>query len=278
MGTATQGKPLRAHLATAFGCLLAASGAAQEPVPATALTYGPVLVSTLVSRGDVPFKAARVREPAGRLTVLAHVPAAGEPIPVAAIRETLVDKVPRFSVERLPLHPADSAGLELPTIEHLYTLVLRMDPEARYCLPHRVTNCDGLASTISHGEALAELARARQQAVARANRAGKAAPWRIVSMARSAIPAADPDEAAVRVVGPDGPLQGASIFFHRAPHSSCSARVSADGLAKCHLVDQHGDDDAHAGEGQVPVVATFPGHIHADRVLLPTTLVIRPAP
>jgi hypothetical protein len=54
------------------------------------------------------------------------------------------------------------------------------------------------------------------------------------------------------------------------------AKSREDGLAVCHLVDQHGDDDAHADDGDVPVVATFPGDVRADRVLVPTTLVLQP--
>ena len=52
------------------------------------------------------------------------------------------------------------------------------------------------------------------------------------------------------------------------------AKSRANGVATCHLVDREGDEDSHTGEEKVAVVATFPGDVRADRVLVPTTLVL----
>jgi hypothetical protein len=77
----------------------------------------------------------------------------------------------------------------------------------------------------------------------------------------------------VRVIAHDRPLQGADVFFSRAPHSGCVARSDAAGLAACELVDYHGDDGDGDASG-VPVVATFSGDVRPDRVLVPTTFVL----
>lgn len=63
------------------------------------------------------------------------------------------------------------------------------------------------------------------------------------------------------------------IYFNRAPHSICAARTRADGLAICRLEDQHGDEGEHHDDA-VPVIATYPGSVRADGVLLPTTYVL----
>jgi hypothetical protein len=97
-------------------------------------------------------------------------------------------------------------------------------------------------------------------------------------MAPAEVDHADPDEVGVRISSDHGPMEGATIFFNRAPHSSCMAQSRETGLATCHLVDQHGDDESHSGHDKVPVLATFPGNVRAERVLLPTTLVLNPTP
>jgi hypothetical protein len=95
-------------------------------------------------------------------------------------------------------------------------------------------------------------------------------------MATVVASGADADEVAVRVTTEEGAVEGVSIYFNRAPHSSCVGKSGKDGLATCHLVDQHGDGDAHEDDGAVAVVATFPGDVRADRVIAPTTLVLAP--
>ena len=73
-------------------------------------------------------------------------------------------------------------------------------------------------------------------------------------------------------------MEGASVYFNRAPHSGCSARSLPDGIATCLLVDQHGDEDSHSEDDKVSVLATFPGEVRPERVLLPTTLIMNPRP
>jgi hypothetical protein len=254
-----------------LGGLLVASGAAQGRVPEVTLAYSRAPVSTIVSRRDFDFRLAHVREAGARVTVLAH---GTEPLPVAVIRTA----GSRVSVERLviPQGGLDAAALELATLEHLYTLVLRMEPEASFCLVRSPRNCELVKNRRSHAAFLRELAQARQHAAARSG--GPVAAWHVVSMKPAAPAGSDADEVGVRVTMDNRPLQGMNVFFNRAPHSSCTAKVGSDGVATCHLVDQHGDEESHAHEGKVPVVVTFPGDVRAERVLLPTTLVMEPKP
>ena len=170
------------------------------------------------------------------------------------------------------------SDVEIATIEHLYSLVLGQDPEAMYCLAAPKRKCGRLGDDYSHAQLLRELRDARQLAVTRAGRAGRNVPWQVVSMAPVVQDGGTDDDVAVRVVSDGKPLEGERVFFHRAPHSGCGARSSPDGLATCRLVDRHGDEESHGEDEKVPVVATFPGNVLAERVLLPTTLVMSPRP
>jgi hypothetical protein len=183
------------------------------------------------------------------------------------------------SVHRL-VQPAEGEGsdLNVATLEHLYALALRQEPLARFGFADGTEPCEWAKDDHSHAEFLHELARARQHAVALADQRRASVAWHVVSMAPAEMNRANADEVGIRVMSDQGPMEGASIFFNRAPHSGCVAKSRHDGLATCQLVDQHGDDGEHSDEGKVPVVATFPGDVRAGRFLLPTTFVLRPAP
>jgi hypothetical protein len=281
-------RQLKAGLVIAAGCLLTAACAGTPttvgqprmgiPVPA-ASDYVRMPVSTLVSKRDLPFKLAQMQRGADRLTLLMHQPAGGEPSPVAVISSSQSGDKAHVSLHRLPLGAgrADAADLDVATWEHLYVLAIGQEPEARFCLAYAAQPCDAARHGYSHADLLRELVRARQHAVERAHPGGNVmVPWRVVSMAPAPASGADADEVGVRVTSEQGPMEGASVFFNKAPHSSCVARSREDGLATCHLVDQHGDDGSHAEDDHVAVVATFPGDVRGDRVLVPTTLVMQP--
>jgi hypothetical protein len=172
---------------------------------------------------------------------------------------------------------ADRNGTEVATIEHLYGLLLGQDPEAGFCLTGFGRTCGRVDDEYPHAALLRELHEARQRATTRAHRSGSSVPWRVVAMtAAMSSDSGNEDQVGVRLVGEGGPLAGATVHFNRAPHSGCSARSSPDGLATCRLVDRHGDEDSHSEDEKAPVLATFPGDVRADRVLLPTTLVMSP--
>lgn len=277
----------RVGLVIATACLLTAACAGKPtlgqrpmgiPVPA-ASDYVRMPVSTLVSKRDLPFRLALVQRGPDRFTLLMHQPSGGEPSLVAAMSSSQSGDKARVSLHRVPLvaRGGDAAGLDVATWEHLYALAIRQDPEARFCLAYAAQPCDAARDGHSHADLLRELARARQHAVERAHPGSKpVVPWRVVSMTPVAMNRADADEVGVRVTSEQGPMAGASVFFNKAPHSSCVAKSREDGLATCHLVDQHGDDDSHAKDEHVAVVATFPGDVGVDRVLVPTTLVMQP--
>lgn len=234
---------------TAAACLLMASGALAEN------RHVPVPRSTLASNPNLQFKLANERRADVQVAVLLYAPAAGRPLPVAEI-STLPGGVVFFS-----LLPGSANGdVKIGAIERLYVLALRLDPEGRFSFDKR--------RQVSHPELLGELVRAR----ARAAQGLGVVPWRVVSIA-AASSGKDDDDVAALVKNDQGPMKGVTIYFNRAPHSTCSATTREDGLARCHLVDQHGDEeDDHP---KAAVVATFPGDVRADRVLVPITAIVR---
>jgi len=277
----TLGRRLRAGVAIAAGCLLGAAHAAKwrggdEAGP----DYVPAPRSALVGRQDLPFRLAQEQRGESTVTILAWQAAGGQAVPLSVMALSRSRNGTRLSVQRLALPDLakkEGGDLDVATLEYLYTLVLRQDPEAQYCLADVGQGCDADPYPYSHAGMLLQLARARQHAVDSAGRPGASVPWQLMSLAPTEMPDTDPDEVGIRISGEQGPMAGLTIFFNQAPHASCAAQSTADGLATCHLVDQHGDDDAH-GHSKAPVLALFPGDIRADRVLLPTTLVLNAKP
>ena len=135
----------------------------------------------------------------------------------------------------------------------------------------------GLSATrgLSQAGLLRELALAREQALGRGQRTGTTRAWHVVTLAPVDGDRAD-SEVRARVADDRGPMSGVTLYFHRAPHSGCAAKSLASGVASCHLVDQHGDDDAHAQDEAVAVLVTYPGDVGIERTLLPAMLVMRP--
>ena len=265
--------------ALAAGCLLMASCAVDARSLDDAVVYSSVQASTLVSRRDLRFELGHVQRGACRLTFLAHRASGAKPRPVAIISSWQSDQGANVSVQRLvPPPEGDGSEVNVAVLEHLYALALRQEPVARFGFADGTLACEPTKDNYSHAEFLRELARSRQDAVARAGHRGASVAWHVVSMAPAGANRASADEVGIRVMSDQGPMEGASIFFNRAPHSGCVAKSRQDGVATCQLVDQHGDDEAHSEHGEVPVVATFPGDVRAGRFLLPTTLVLQPAP
>ncbi len=176
-----------------------------------------------------------------------------------------------MAVQRLPQSwaAADRTDHEIAVLEQLYSLVLRQEPQARYCLGSGSWPCNAARDGASHARVLQALADLCEQAVVRAP---AAVPWRVVEMHGAQTRSWDADVVSVRATSPQGPLEDIAIYFNRPPHSICAARTRADGVATCRLEDQHGDGHQH--DHATAVVATFPGELRPDRVLLPTTYVL----
>jgi hypothetical protein len=262
---------LTGFIAVAAG-LLTSCTVTRQPVE-EALVYAPAPVSTLLSRQDLPFKTAHVQRGASLLTVLAYQAPGARPSPIAEIATTRIapaDPMPRISVRLLDSDSkrANGPDVDIVGVELLYFLTVQLEPQARFCLARATQPCDFTNGGLSHPEVLRQLALARQEAIARAGRARTAAEWQTVSMAPGAV---EGDHVSVRVTSERRPLQGASIYFNRAPHSGCGAKTGDDGVAACDLVDQHGDEDEDRQHAAARVVATFPGDVRAGHILVPTT-------
>jgi hypothetical protein len=274
---------LKGGLVIGAACLLATACALGERVSQPAVSDLPVVIpgagtrvpsSTLVSRRYLQFRLFQGQWRASPVTLLMHQPAAGESFPVAAIQASQG----HVSFYRLPLPKgtADATDLHISTLENLYVLALRQDAEARFCLAAAAQWCDAAKDGYSQAELLRALAQERGSALARASGDKPGIPWRVISMVPATPAGGDADQVGVRVMRDERPMEGATVFFNRAPHSGCVAKTKADGIATCELVDQHGDGDSHAEDDRTPVVVTYPGEVRADLVLVPTTLVMQP--
>ncbi len=262
----------RAALAAA-GVLLASCAAYRLDLP-PGLEFKPAGRTTLVSDREQVFLVAEHRQDGRLTTILARQQAGAPPNPVARlVRSRPADRW-QVSIQLLP-GAAGASGRaidELATLEQLYSLLLRQEPEARFCLGDGTLPCDADRDGTSHAQLLKSLAERRTRL---ADRIDAAVPWRVVEMQATPNRSWDADVVAVRATAQQAPLEGVDVFFNRAPHSICRARTRADGVATCRLVDPHGDEHLH--DHAAPVVATFPGEVGALRVLPPTTQLL-PAP
>jgi hypothetical protein len=130
--------------------------------------------------------------------------------------------------------------------------------------------CDAAPGELSHAQVLQVLAGLRERA---AWHMPEAVPWRVVDLQSAIALPGDADTVGVRATSQAWPLPNIAIHFDRAPHSLCTTRTQPDGVAICRLEDQHADGHQH--DHATAVVATFPGDVRADRVLLPTTRVLQ---
>jgi hypothetical protein len=263
--------PAIGHVVLVAACALLASCASPPVEPPGATEYRPAQRSALATRRDLSFVVARWHEGVQATTLLARQQGAGPPRPVARLLHGGEATDQHVAVQRLP-EPwtgADRTEHEIATLEQLYALVLRQEPQARYCLGQGSRPCDAARDGVSHAQLLQALAALRKQAV---GRAPAAVPWRVVEMQSAPTRSRDADIVGVRAMGPKGPLPDLAVYFNRAPHSICIARTGLDGVASCRLEDQHADGHQH--DHATAVVATFPGEVRADRVLLPTTRVL----
>lgn len=247
------------------------------PIPSA---YSRVTASRLVSRPELSFKRVEQRWESYRVTFLMLEVPGTEPSPLAALSSFQVGSTTHVWLQRLTqAGPGiDSSDVEIATIEHLYGLALAQDPAAAFCLSGFGQRCDRVDGDYSQAELLRRLHEARERAATHGHRAAADVRWSVVYIEASPRNSGDDDHVAARVIGDQGPIEGATVFFHRAPHSDCSARSSLDGIAACNLVDQHGDEHQDLDHGKVPVLATYPGDVQPNRVLLPTTLIMGPTP
>jgi hypothetical protein len=226
--------------------------------------------STLVSRPALRFTLDERKSGERQVATLMYGPSTAERHPFAEIGVTESEEREDVVVRLLAAPgPAPDPAVEVAAIEALYTVVLNLNPEARFCFSAVGAPCTPQAVG-SHAQVLREISAARDRLLVSGGLQGT--PWRMVSMAPGTGNPGTPDRAAVRVTVGGAPLAGKQIFFSRAPHSGCMAMTGADGVAACELVDQHGDGDEHHDEHFV--VANFPGDVTAERIFPPTTSIV----
>ena len=204
------------------------------------------------------FTLSVARRPGEQITTLLH-----EALPVARITFRSPSPVGEGSltIERLALSKP-APDLDIAILERLYVLSLRQETESKYCFAEAGRKCE---PTLSQGELLRKLVAARA-------RAKPGVPWQVVTMTARKVKGGTPDDVSARVTLEGRPLEGTPLYFNRAPHSTCTAKADAQGVATCKLVDQHGHDDGDHDDAAV--VVTYPGDVRADFARVPMTLVI----
>lgn len=259
---------MRHSIKAAF--LTLACGFAEPSELPAGLQYTPAPVSALVARQDVPFVIASAMKDQKLFTVLAHRKDGSQPNPVAWLTST-----EQNSNRLISLKSVAAPGVERVTaLEHLYALVMRQDPFARYCFSEGATACDAAKAGRNHSGVLLQIAAARQHALVESGAPLGAAKWRSITL-RPTREGKDADIVSAVAFDGEKPLENVNVFFNRAPHSSCTAKTTRQGLAKCRLVDQHGDEHDPAVERATPVLAVYPGDVGPAVVRLPTTQVVR---
>jgi len=236
------------------------------------------MASKLISRPELEFKLGRLQWAPYSVMFLVHQPSEKKTLPVAAISTFQVGNKEHVWFQWLvPSGRRASQGdVEIATIEHLYALALQQNPEALFCLTAPERSCARADDDYSHARLLSELHGARQHIPMKARRTGANLPWQLVSMTAVHQDGSDRDDVGVRVMSDGRPMEGARVFFNRAPHSICRAKSSPNGVATCRLEDNHADG-AHEDEDRAAVTAVYPGDVRPDVILLPTTLVVRSA-
>lgn len=225
--------------------------------------------SQLLTSSELAFKIARGKADGLATSMLQHRDPRGT-ASLAAVRWSFGTGAEGLVCVK-PLWPAaagrSAAEYRRAVLERLYELALHEDPEARFCLVEGQRGCAVTgARAWTHAQLLRHLASARSSVAG----AGKA--WRVVTL-EPAGAVIEGTRVAARVSDARGPVAGASVFFHKAPHWGCAAKSGPDGVARCVLEDHHGDEESHEDEHE-PVVVTFPGVVHTGHILLPTTLVM----
>ncbi|MCZ4314204.1 hypothetical protein O4H66_12405 [Comamonadaceae bacterium G21597-S1] len=258
--------------ALAATCALLMPCASTAASTSTTPDYRPAPRSSLVTTRDPAFLIAQWKQGPQSWSVLASQLPGAAPRPVARLVQVRQGSESHVSVQRLGEDTSEVGHAQhaMAVLAQLYTLILRLDPLARYCIGDDGPPCDAVRDGISQGQVLQVLAGAREHM---ARRTDAPPAWRVVDVRPEPMQSRNADIVGVRVASRQGPLSGVSVYFDRAPHSICHARTGADGVAACQLVDQHGDEHEH--DHDAPVVVTFPGDMRGNEVLLPTTHVLR---
>jgi hypothetical protein len=175
-----------------------------------------------------------------------------------------------------------ASPVDLAALEHLYRFAMNdtLTDEYRFVAIEKNSR-SASDPALSHAQLLARIAKERECIADALTSSGTAPPkrWRTVSLDVTE-PAGDRNLASARLRDGHGALANATVLFTRAPHLECSGLTDQNGLASCRLEDthphsggdDHGDDDDVPG---APTVASYPGEVQADVVVLPTSAVGR---
>jgi hypothetical protein len=168
-----------------------------------------------------------------------------------------------------------ASAVDLAALEHMFRVAINDVVTERYRFAIGDGRQDESDSHLTHAQLLLRIAEERE-CVAGALTNIESRPlkrWRSVLLE----PADTGGHGAVvsaRLRSADGPVLSATILFTRAPHLECSASTDSKGVASCRLEDMHGHDDHGDESPGAPTLASCPGEVKSDLIMLPTTLVL----
>ena len=234
--------------------------------------------SALFTKGTGEVRSQVSTDANGAVVLFVHGAAGQEIRPLATVSHASTRDRARISIAWF--ERTRDAELDLAGLEHLYEYVLQQDPAALYEFVRFSLGKVDRPSRAGpmQGDVLKTIAAARERAAGALAASGsglKLVAWSSVSIEASL--ASEPDVVRVRVLDGRGkPLAGVLVTVSRGQETVCPARLDAEGRGSCKLVDPHGHDSGHEDEDALPVIITFPGVVSAERIDLPTTLLVSP--
>jgi hypothetical protein len=168
--------------------------------------------------------------------------------------------------------------LDLAGLEQMFRFAMNDAVIGGFRFVEMSNSGDGYIAGLTHAQLLERIAQERECTAGAMATTGEAPSkrWRTVSLEPSGPPRKS--VVAARLREGRAPLAGATILFFRAPHYQCSGTTDNTGLATCELEDTHphsGHDDHEEDDedSAAPTLATYPGDVWPDVIVLPTTAV-----
>jgi hypothetical protein len=175
-----------------------------------------------------------------------------------------------------PVEGAEAATvrLSLDTMEHVYALLLKQNPQHHFEFPAG-KKTKAKTTWLSHSQALARVASMRSCLATELQALQPditIKPWQVATIDPQPLRGAHGLEVAAEVRDARGQPIAGHLSFSRGSHLGCGATVQKNGAGQCTLFDEHGHE-LHDHEHHARTVVMFSGSVAADRIILPTTQV-----
>jgi hypothetical protein len=170
-----------------------------------------------------------------------------------------------------------AAQLNVGSMEHLFSWLLKQDPQHRFALTLTKKNSTRSA-WLTHANALAAVAAMRSCLAAELQALAPGIvilPWQVATIAPLPSRNAHSLDVHARVHNGSGQTVSGHLSFARGSHLACGTEIQHDGSGHCTLFDDHGHE-VHDHDHHARTVIMYSGMVAKDRILLPTTHVYGP--